>query len=260
MSALHCGQWIRSLAPHSEQNFRPVGFSDPHFEQSIEAPTRTTLPTPLVSPNAASRHRPRKADPRRAPCSVKRRRSSFERDVEMRGTEQQTKRNVQLLELVHRLGLDRGFVSLLGDFMITAAIPVITNASKSISIFWSCAAPGLRCPRDSSSVFRLAIARTPPRPDRTFVLTLRASRIPLPAANERQPGSDSASPDGHAPMTSSTTHSRSAGTKRRSLDQADARGTPDIRAERPRFSRIARKLSLRTPQRAVGRCPAAEHR
>lgn len=119
-----------------------------------------------------------KPDPRCAPCSVNRRRSSFERDVEMRRTEQQTKRNVQLLDLVHRLGLDRGFVSLLGDFMITAAIPAITNASKSISIFWSCAAPGLRCPRASFSVFRLAIARTPPRPDRTFVMTLRASRIP----------------------------------------------------------------------------------
>jgi hypothetical protein len=53
----------------------------------------------------------------------------------MRGTDQQTERNVQLFDLVHRLTLKRGFVRLLDDFMIAAAIPKITNVSKSTSTF-----------------------------------------------------------------------------------------------------------------------------
>jgi hypothetical protein len=75
----------------------------------------------------------------------------------MRGTDQQPERNVQLFDLVHRLGLDVDFVRLLGDLMIAAAIPATTNVSKSISSFWSCGASGLRWARDSSSDFPLGI-------------------------------------------------------------------------------------------------------
>src|SRR5712671_1263943 len=94
-------------------------------------------------------------------------------------TNQQTERNAQLVDSVHRLGFDQGFVRLLGDFMITAAIPAITNASKSISCFWSCGAWGFRCSGDSFSVFCSAIACSPPDPERTSSDHTRvADRLP----------------------------------------------------------------------------------
>jgi hypothetical protein len=72
--------------------------------------------------------------------------------------------SAQAFDRVHRLGFDRGFLRLLGDFMITVAILVITNSLKSISCFWSCGPSGLRCSADQFSVFCLAIACSAPRP------------------------------------------------------------------------------------------------
>jgi len=51
---LHRGQRMRSPAPHSEQNFFAAGFSDPHLEQRIEAPTNDP-PAALLSPNVDNR-------------------------------------------------------------------------------------------------------------------------------------------------------------------------------------------------------------
>jgi hypothetical protein len=100
----------------------------------------------------------------------------------VRGTDQRTERNVPLFDFVHRLGLNRGLGRLLGDLMITAAIPAITSASKSISSFWSCAA-GFRCSEDSFSVFCSAIACSPPDPERTWSDHTRVADR-LPTANE----------------------------------------------------------------------------
>ena len=62
----------------------------------------------------------------------------------MRGTDEQAERNIPLFDFVYRLGFDRGFLHLLSDFMITVAIPVITNSSKSISCFLELRSVGFR--------------------------------------------------------------------------------------------------------------------
>jgi hypothetical protein len=69
--------------------------------------------------------------------------------------------SAELFVVVHRVELDLGFVRLLGDLMIAAAIPATTNVSKSISSFGNCGPSGLLCARDSSSDFRLAIGSSP---------------------------------------------------------------------------------------------------
>jgi hypothetical protein len=53
----------------------------------------------------------------------------------MRETDQQTERIIQLAAPVHRLGLNRRFVCLLGNLMISATTPEITKVSKSTSSF-----------------------------------------------------------------------------------------------------------------------------
>jgi len=66
--------------------------------------------------------------------------------------------------------------------MISAAIPAITSASKSISSFWSRAAD-FRCSEDFFSVFCSAIARSPPDPERTWSDPTRVAER-LPTASE----------------------------------------------------------------------------
>jgi len=46
---------MRRPTPQLEQNFFPVGFSDPHFEQRIEAPSLNKRLTAFLSPNGRER-------------------------------------------------------------------------------------------------------------------------------------------------------------------------------------------------------------